>query len=112
MWLIPEEGLFGSGRGRVEQRCARNCRFCSVATRTPAKLTALRDRLRRSGRLRAVLKKLLSPGLEKALVFLDERLMGATSNAVEPATGDTGRCRRPCTGCGRDGRSSAAWRWT
>ena len=31
----------------------------------------------------AVLKKLLSPGLEKALVFLDERLMGATSNAVE-----------------------------
>ena len=30
-----------------------------------------------------MLKKLLSPGLEKALVFLDERLMGATSNAVE-----------------------------
>jgi hypothetical protein len=30
-----------------------------------------------------VLKKLRSPGLEKALVFLDERLMGATSNAVE-----------------------------
>jgi hypothetical protein len=33
--------------------------------------------------LRSVLKKLLSPGLEKALVFLDERLLGATSNAVE-----------------------------
>jgi hypothetical protein len=30
-----------------------------------------------------VLKELLSPGLEKALVSLDERLMGATSNAVE-----------------------------
>jgi hypothetical protein len=30
-----------------------------------------------------VLKKLMSPGLEKALVFLDERLVGATSNAVE-----------------------------
>jgi hypothetical protein len=29
------------------------------------------------------MEKLLSPGLEKALVFLDERLMGATSNAVE-----------------------------
>ena len=28
-------------------------------------------------------KKLLAPGLEKALVFLDERLLGATSNAVE-----------------------------
>jgi hypothetical protein len=26
---------------------------------------------------------LLSPGLENALVFLDERLLGATSNAVE-----------------------------
>ena len=57
-------------------------RRCRMATAI-AKLTALRDRLRRSGRLRAVLKKLLSPGLEKALVFLDERLMGATSNAVE-----------------------------
>src|SRR5512135_3735468 len=48
-----------------------------------AKLAALRARLRRFGRLREVLKKLLSPGLEKALVFLNERLMGATSNAVE-----------------------------
>jgi hypothetical protein len=57
-------------------------RRCRMATAT-AKLAALRARLRRSGRLRAVLKKLLSPGLEKALVFLDERLMGATSNAVE-----------------------------
>ena len=26
---------------------------------------------------------MLAPGLEKALVFLDERLLGATSNAVE-----------------------------
>ena len=43
----------------------------------------MRARLRRFGRLREVLKKLLSPGLEKALVFLDERLLGATSNAVE-----------------------------
>jgi len=57
-------------------------RRCRTATAL-AKLAALRSRLRRFGRLRAVLKKLLSPGLEKALVFLDERLMGATSNAVE-----------------------------
>ncbi len=34
-------------------------------------------------RLREVLKKLFVPGLEKALVFLDEKLLGATSNAVE-----------------------------
>jgi len=57
-------------------------RRCRTATAL-AKLAALRVRLRRSTRLRVVLKKLLSPGLEKALVFLDERLMGATSNAVE-----------------------------
>jgi hypothetical protein len=57
-------------------------RRCRTATAL-AKLAALRARLRRSARLRAVLKKLLSPGLEKALVFLDERLLGATSNAVE-----------------------------
>ena len=49
----------------------------------PAKLAARRGRLRRSARLRSVLRKLLSPGLEKALVFLAERLMGAPSNAVE-----------------------------
>jgi hypothetical protein len=57
-------------------------RRCRMAT-AMAKLAALRARLRRSARLGAVLKKLLSPGLEKALVFLDERLMGATSNVVE-----------------------------
>jgi hypothetical protein len=57
-------------------------RRCRMATAL-AKLNALRARLRRFGRLRTVLKKLMSPGLEKALVFLDERLMGATSNAVE-----------------------------
>ena len=45
------------------------------------KLAELRARMRRFGRLREVLKKLLSPGLEKALVFLDERLIGATTNA-------------------------------
>jgi hypothetical protein len=57
-------------------------RRCRTATAV-AKLAALRARLRRFGRLRDVLKKLLAPGLEEALVFLDERLMGATSNAVE-----------------------------
>ena len=57
-------------------------RRCRTATAL-AKLADLRARLRRFKRLRSVLKKLLSPGLEKALVFLDERLMGATSNAVE-----------------------------
>jgi hypothetical protein len=57
-------------------------RRCRMATAL-AKLAALRTRLRRFQKLRTVLKKLMSPGLEKALVFLDERLLGATSNAVE-----------------------------
>ncbi|WP_406698228.1 hypothetical protein V5E97_05180 [Singulisphaera sp. Ch08] len=53
-------------------------RRCRLATAL-AKLA----RLRRFGRLRETLKKLESPGLEKALVFLDARLLGTTSNAVE-----------------------------
>jgi hypothetical protein len=57
-------------------------RRCRTATAL-AQLAALRARLRRFGRLREVLRKLRSPGLEEALVFLDERLLGATSNAVE-----------------------------
>ena len=57
-------------------------RRCRMATAL-AKLARLRARLRRFVRLRKVLKKLFSPGLEKALVFLDERLLGATSNAME-----------------------------
>jgi hypothetical protein len=57
-------------------------RRCRTATAL-AKLACLRKRLRRFVRLREVLKKLFLPGLEKALVFLDEKLMGATSNAVE-----------------------------
>jgi hypothetical protein len=57
-------------------------RRCRTATAL-VKLADLRRRLRRFGWLGTVLKKLLSPGLEKALVFLDERLLGTTSNAVE-----------------------------
>jgi Transposase len=57
-------------------------RRCRTATAL-AKLAKLRARLRRFGQLRKALKKLFAPGLEKALVFLDEKLLGATSNAVE-----------------------------
>jgi Transposase len=69
-------------RGLMEDVYRLFDRRCGTATAL-AKLAKLRARLRRFGRLREVLKKLLSPGLEKALVFLDERLLGATSNAVE-----------------------------
>ena len=48
-----------------------------------AKLTLLRRRVQRFQHLRATLKKLDSPNLEKALTFLGDRLLPATSNAVE-----------------------------
>src|SRR4051812_49231618 len=69
-------------RGLMEEVYRLFDRRCRTATAL-AKLARLRVRLRRFVRLREVLKKLFVPGLEKALVFLDEKLLGATSNAVE-----------------------------
>jgi hypothetical protein len=48
-----------------------------------AKLARLRQRVRRFKGLGQTLKKLFSPTLEKALTFLDDSLLPATSNAVE-----------------------------
>jgi Transposase len=48
-----------------------------------AKLARLRRRVRRFRQLSKALAKLFSPNLEKALTFLDDKLLGATSNAVE-----------------------------
>jgi hypothetical protein len=49
------------------------------------KLQRLRWRVRRFQGLGKSLDKLKSPNLERALVFLDDKLLGATSNAVERA---------------------------
>jgi hypothetical protein len=49
------------------------------------KLTKLRQRLRRYRSLGKCLDKLNSPNLEKALTFLDDKLLPATSNVVERA---------------------------
>jgi hypothetical protein len=48
-----------------------------------AKLAKLRMRVRRFQKVGKTLSKLFSPNLEKALTFLDDRLLPATSNAVE-----------------------------
>lgn len=48
-----------------------------------AKLARLRQRVARFKHLRQTLKKLFSPNVEKALTFLDDSLLPATSNAVE-----------------------------
>ena len=49
------------------------------------KLKQLRRRIKRFLSLGRTLKKLFSPNLEKALIFLDDSLLPATSNAVERA---------------------------
>jgi hypothetical protein len=55
-------------------------------TRTALKkLQRLRRRVRRFKKLGKSLDKLKSPNLDKALEFLDDKLLGATSNAVERA---------------------------
>jgi Transposase len=48
-----------------------------------AKLDRLRQKVKRYRSLGRSLDKLKSPNLEKALEFLDDKLLGATSNAVE-----------------------------
>ena len=57
-------------------------RRCRAATALE-KLARLRRRVRYFKKLGQTLKKLFSPGLEKALTFLDDSLLPATSNAVE-----------------------------
>ena len=57
----------------------RRCRTATALRR----LAKLRARVRRCKRLGKALDKLQSPTLDKALLFLDDDLLGATSNAVE-----------------------------
>jgi hypothetical protein len=57
-------------------------RRCRMETAL-AKLARLRQRVARFKHLRLTLNKLFSPNLEKALTFLDDSLLPATSNAVE-----------------------------
>lgn len=59
----------------------RRCR----TERALAKLSKLRRRLSRFRRLGKALRPLFSPNLEKALLFLDDKQLGSTSNAVERA---------------------------
>ena len=57
---------------------------CAARTRTALEqLDQLRRRLLRFKTLGETLKKLFSPTLEKALTFLDDKLLPSTSNAVE-----------------------------
>jgi hypothetical protein len=66
----------------MEQVYALFDRRCRTQTALD-KLDKLRRRLLRFPPLGATLKKLFSPLLEKALTFLDDKLLPSTSNAVE-----------------------------
>src|SRR5487761_472598 len=48
-----------------------------------AKLAKMRQRVRRFKQVGKILNKLRSPNLDKALTFLDDKLLPSTSNAVE-----------------------------
>jgi len=69
-------------RALMEQVYALFDRRCRTQTAL-AKLAKLRRRLLRFPSLGATLKKLFAPTLEKALTFLDDKLLPSTSNAVE-----------------------------
>src|SRR4029434_21463 len=69
-------------RAIMEQVYALFDRRCRTQTALD-KLAKLRRRLLRFPQLGETLKKLFSPTLEKALTFLDDKLLPSTSNAVE-----------------------------
>ena len=69
-------------RELMEQVYALFDRRCRTQTALN-KLATLRHRLQRFKQLGETLKKLFSPTLEKALTFLDDKLLPSTSNAVE-----------------------------
>jgi hypothetical protein len=69
-------------RAVMDQVYALFDRRCRTQTAL-GKLATLRRRLLRCTKVSETLKKLFSPPLEKALTFLDDQLLPATSNAVE-----------------------------
>ncbi len=69
-------------RGVVDEIYRLFDRRCRTETAL-RKLARLRQRVQRFQLVSRVLKGLFSANVEKALTFLDDRLLGATSNAVE-----------------------------
>jgi hypothetical protein len=92
---------------QVYALCDRRCRTQTALD----KLATLRRRLLRFPQVGETLRKLFSPTLDKALTFLDDKLLPSTSNAVERGIGAIARCKRVSTGCGRKRRSVRALRW-
>jgi hypothetical protein len=76
---LPQLRLLREIMDEVYRLFDRRCKTRTALRR----LEKLRQRLRRFKRLGKTLAKLNSPALDKALLFLDDKLLGSTSNAVE-----------------------------
>jgi Transposase len=76
---VPQLGALRAVMEQVYTLFDRRCRTQTALD----KLTKLRRRLQGCQQLGETLKKLFSPTLEKALTFLDDKLLPSTSNAVE-----------------------------
>lgn len=76
---LPQLRTLRSIMDEVYRLFDRRCRTDTAL----AKLSKLRRRIRRLKEINGILRKLHSPNLEKALTFLDDKLLPSTSNAVE-----------------------------
>ena len=76
---LPHLRTLGNIVDEVYRLFDRRCRTETAL----AKLARLRRRVRRFKHVGRTLNKLFTPNLEKALTFLNDRLLPATSNAVE-----------------------------
>src|SRR5262249_53682088 len=75
---LPQLRALRAVMDQVSALCDRRCRTPTARD----KLAKLRRRVQRFPALGDTLKKLFAPTLEKALTFLDEKLLPSTSNAV------------------------------
>jgi hypothetical protein len=80
--LIRKDGWLRVVRAIMDEAYRLFDRRCRTDTAL-ARLAQLRRRVRRYPSLGKILDRLSSPNLEKALTFLDDKLLAATSNAVE-----------------------------
>jgi Transposase len=76
---LPHLRVLRSIMDEVYRLFDRRCRAATALGR----LAKLRVRVRRFKRIGRALEKLYTPNLEKALTFLDDKLLPGTSNAVE-----------------------------
>jgi hypothetical protein len=76
---VPQLGALRAVMEQVYTLFDRRCRTQTALD----KLATLRRRLLRFPQVGETLKKLFAPTLEKALTFLDDKLLPSTSNAVE-----------------------------